>query len=226
MTERALLLLQAANQDLEIEDLANFSIAMRDGLLLSMRKSTFGSQIEALANCPNCKERMEIEFCIDDLLRFFNDSHERAEHAALNFNGYEVRFRLPNSNDLLAVEKECDVERAKATLLNRCVLSARIKHQDVPPDHLPKAVVNRIEEEMFKMDPNLEIEVELNCPACGNNGVSSFDILSFFWNELGALAQRLLFEVHTLASAYGWSEAKILAMSATRRNAYLEMITA
>jgi hypothetical protein len=30
-------------------------------------------------------------------------------------------------------------------------------------------------------------------------------------------------EVHELASAYGWQEASILAMSSNRRNAYLEM---
>jgi hypothetical protein len=31
-------------------------------------------------------------------------------------------------------------------------------------------------------------------------------------------------EVHTLASAYGWSEAQILALSATRRQRYIALV--
>ena len=41
-----------------------------------------------------------------------------------------------------------------------------------------------------------------------------------------AHARRLLLDVHQLASAYGWSEMEILSLSATRRNAYLEMVRA
>ena len=36
-------------------------------------------------------------------------------------------------------------------------------------------------------------------------------------------ATRLLGEVHTLARAYHWREAEILAMSSRRRQAYLEL---
>jgi hypothetical protein len=50
-----------------------------------------------------------------------------------------------------------------------------------------------------------------------------FDIVSFFWAEIGAWAQRLLREVHALASAYGWREADILALSAWRRRQYLDL---
>jgi hypothetical protein len=33
-------------------------------------------------------------------------------------------------------------------------------------------------------------------------------------------------DVHALASAYGWSEREILALSDTRRRLYLEMVSA
>jgi hypothetical protein len=41
-----------------------------------------------------------------------------------------------------------------------------------------------------------------------------------------ARARRLLIEVHSLASAYGWSETDILSMSEPRRALYLEMVQA
>ena len=44
--------------------------------------------------------------------------------------------------------------------------------------------------------------------------------------EVEALASRLLWEVHDLAAAYGWRESDILALSAARRAAYLQMVQA
>ncbi|HUD55174.1 MAG TPA: hypothetical protein VMR02_08095 [Terracidiphilus sp.] len=44
--------------------------------------------------------------------------------------------------------------------------------------------------------------------------------------QIEARARRLLYEVHTLAAAYGWSEREILSLSAPRRALYLEMVRA
>jgi hypothetical protein len=54
-------------------------------------------------------------------------------------------------------------------------------------------------------------------------GQTLFDIGRYLWEELRAQAVRLLHEVHTLARFYGWREADILALSAARRHAYLEL---
>ena len=64
----------------------------------------------------------------------------------------------------------------------------------------------------------------LNCPTCGNQWQLFFDIAAFLWLKIEMQARRLLREVHTLARAYGWREADILALSPWRRQAYLEMI--
>ena len=52
------------------------------------------------------------------------------------------------------------------------------------------------------------------------------DIGSFVWAEIESRARRLLWEVHTLASAYGWSEAETLSLSAARRASYMRMVQA
>jgi hypothetical protein len=46
------------------------------------------------------------------------------------------------------------------------------------------------------------------------------------WDEIDARARALLAEVHTLASAYGWSEGEILSLGAARRASYLAMVGA
>ena len=63
----------------------------------------------------------------------------------------------------------------------------------------------------------------IHCPKCGSRWHSTFDIVSYFWSELEVRAKRQLWEVHTLAAAYGWSEADILDMSPMRRQLYMEM---
>jgi hypothetical protein len=109
-------------------------------------------------------------------------------------------------------------------LMKRCLLSARSNGQETSIDQLPTEIIERVEHEMSKLDAQANIQVELECPSCRRGWTAPFDILAFFWGELDAWAQRLLVGVHKLASAYGWREADILAMSATRRNIYLNIV--
>jgi hypothetical protein len=77
---------------------------------------------------------------------------------------------------------------------------------------------------MAEADPQADVQLALSCPDCGHSWLAAFDIVSYFWSEVNSWAQRLLGEVHTLASFYGWSERDILAMSPVRRHIYLDMI--
>jgi hypothetical protein len=106
----------------------------------------------------------------------------------------------------------------------RCVFSAAHEGQPVENDRLPQSILERLELEMSRLDAQANIQVELECPSCRRGWTAAFDILAFFWSELDAWAQRLLVEVHQLASVYGWREADILAMSATRRSSYLNIV--
>ena len=78
---------------------------------------------------------------------------------------------------------------------------------------------------MVQADPLAEILLDFDCPACGASFQEGLELASFVWAELEARARRLLMDVHTLASAYGWGEAEILALSAARREFYLEMVS-
>jgi hypothetical protein len=81
-------------------------------------------------------------------------------------------------------------------------------------------------ERMAAADPLAEIVLNFQCPACEATCHESLDLPTFLWAELEALARRLVMDVHALASAYGWSEREILALSDTRRRLYLEMVSA
>ncbi|MGH8445497.1 MAG: hypothetical protein ACREVL_09520, partial [Solimonas sp.] len=49
------------------------------------------------------------------------------------------------------------------------------------------------------------------------------DIAEALWQELRSRAEKILLEVDALASAYGWSEEQVLALSPVRRAAYLQL---
>jgi hypothetical protein len=165
---------------------------------------------------------LEIGFAIEDIRVPVPDTV--AASASVVVDGYEVGFRLPNSRDLMIAGEGMDVETVRVALLQRCLLSARHQGEEVTRDRLPETVVEAVEEEMLKLDAQANVQVELQCPSCRREWTSAFDVLAFFWSELDAWAQRVLVEVHQLASAYGWSERDILAMNPVRRNLYLDLV--
>ena len=223
-TRQALTLLHAACRETALEQLAQLSIGQRDAMLLELRELTFGPLLTSLASCPGCGERLELEPLTSDL----NATAVPAPSGDLSLvlDRHEIRFRLPTSLDLLAISEEPESDSARASLLARCIYTARFDGCEVEPRSLPPTVVEAIGARMAEADPQADCRLELKCPACHNQWQSQFDIVSFFWAEINAWAARILNEVHTLASAYGWSEADILKMSVRRRRSYLNLVSA
>ncbi len=217
--QQALLLLAAACSDVSPEQLARMSIGQRDSLLLTLREWTFGSRLVSLASCPSCAERLELAFEVADIRTAATPS----EPLRLELEGYRLEFRLPNSLDLLVLAGQPDASTRRLSLLERCVLTAEHDANPCAPSALPTSVVTAVATAMAAADPQADVQLDLCCPACARQWQAPFDIVGFFWSEISAWAYRTLREVHALARAYGWREADILALSAWRRQCYLEM---
>jgi hypothetical protein len=125
---------------------------------------------------------------------------------------------------VLAAAAADDTAAARRVLLERCLLSARAGAEERSLGQLPPEFVAAMVDEMERADPQADVRLNLRCPRCGRGWQPQFDITSFFWEELNAWAYRVLREVHTLASAYGWREADVLALSPWRRQVYLELV--
>jgi hypothetical protein len=220
-TQRALTLLSVACPDIPMKELAELSIGQRDARLLSLREWAFGAQLVSVVDCPNCSDRLELNFNIVDI-RVVADTLPSST-LSLERDDYVVRFRLPNSNDVAAIAAQ-DHVTAQRQLLERCLLEIRYKQEPRPLEQLPSGILDSVIEQMALADPQAEVKISLACPACQHTWKSVFDIVSYFWDELNVWAVRLLREVHVLASAYGWHEADILAMHPYRRQLYLEMV--
>jgi hypothetical protein len=221
-SRRAVALLAAACPEVSGETVAAWSIGERDSRLLTLREWTFGSRLLSVANCSACGERLEWTVKASELHVAGKD--KPPAELSLEFDQYAVSFRLPNSKDLAGIAECDDASAARKFLLEGCVAAARLGDQEIKPEDLPTEVVNAIVEQMAEADPQGDVRIDLQCPACGHRWDSIFDIESFFWSEINAWAGRILGEVHILASAYGWRESDILNLSPQRRHFYLGLV--
>lgn len=231
--QRALGLLATACPQTPLEILAQLSIGQRDTCLLTLREWVFGTQLFSLATCPNCGDCLELTLNVGDLRGetlplIVEDSTLTSESFSPDIYSvmvadYEVQFRLPNSLDLAAIAYH-NLSTCQQQLLNRCILTICYQGESNPANQLPQIVQDAIVQRMAEVDPQGDMQVAMDCPVCRHQWQIIFDIVSFFWSEINAWASRILGEVHVLATAYGWREVDILAMSPYRRQLYLEMV--
>jgi len=214
--DRALTLLSACYAESR-EELERLTIGRRDARLMHVYERLFGPAIEAFAECPQCRERLEYSLSTRELA--VPATVATKTPLEMDVDGTYYRLRLPDSSDLRAVSQCGDEASARRTLLQKCMENENLQQ----PDQLPESTVNEIAARLAQADPNAEILIALSCCACRFNWQVILDIEKFLWVKIGAMARRLLREVHALARAYGWREHDILALSAVRRQAYLEM---
>lgn len=224
--ERLRPLLHAAAEQADPDEL---SLGERDRLLVALRERLFGTTLRARTSCPDCGEVLELALATSDLL----EVGSAPEEVVVRSGGLAVRCRPLRPADLADAAVTESAEAARMLLVSRAVLAIEEEFGDPtepaaasadPAEQLPAAVVAVVEAALAEADPLADVELPVQCEACGAQWTSPFDIVSYLWQEIDSWAQRLLADVHTLARAYGWSEQEVLALSPHRRRRYLELV--
>jgi hypothetical protein len=211
--DRGLLALSVAGT-LPDENVADWPVGRRNRVLFEMHCLCFGSSLLGWTACPECGEK--VEFDVDAQSLVPHDSPQAQETIAVG----DCWFRLPTSRDLAQCVNASDAHAAAISLAQRCRVSG------TEPTAWTEELLDNIGEEFIAVDPMAETRIALLCPQCSHQWEDSLDIAQFVWWEVESRARRLLWEVHMLASAYGWSERETIALSAERRALYLEMVQA
>lgn len=243
--DRALTCLAFAFPERSLSTLAQLTLGQRDALLLMLRERTFGPTMESVATCPHCHEQLEFalqarDICVMDLTAepmtslMVADQGNTAlastvqpEIHQCQLGDFLVHFRLPTSLDVAAVMTMGQPDIAQQALAQRCLVKVELDQTEFGAEEKAKAIASLTQQlgpHLAQADPQAEILLDLQCPACGHPWQMMFDIVAYLWAELSNRAKRLLIDVHQLARTYGWSEQDILAMSSTRRQYYLELI--
>ncbi|MFJ2669865.1 hypothetical protein [Streptomyces sp. NPDC087525] len=221
---RSLLLHRAARPGAGTDELLSMPVGAREADLFALRRALFGERMQVRVECASCGEAMEF-----DLDATVLGVRGRTADGPLRVaeDDWVVEFRLPTVADLAAAGSAPDAAEARRLLVARCAVSAVRGGETVPPERLaellPADLQRRLAETAAEADPAADVTLNVSCPECGGITPAELDITSYLWTELDTWARDLLLDVHLLASAYGWSEPEILALSPLRRRYYLEL---
>lgn len=193
-------------------DLENLSLGERERLILQARCLLFGSTMIGLVECPFCGEAIECEIPVRALLEV---PRSPVTPIPVKGVGFDLDVRMITAGD---IEAASAADNIREQLFKRCVLKG-----DWQEDKVDEAI--RVTGEcLADADPLAHISLDIECPKCSVRISPRFDPWRFLWDEIEVWGNRLLQQIHCLASAYGWTEDQILALSASRRARYLHLV--
>jgi hypothetical protein len=206
-------------------EVRSLSVGDREALLLHLCRRWSGERLECVVGCPRCGERLDVEVDVADLLLPPYDEAPARHEMAFAEAGEEwtVRFRLPTGGDQ---EAACRVGgspgAAVRLILERCLEGVWRGGERL--DWIPEPVAAAVPDAMAKLDPQAELLLRLDCAACEQPFRAALDMAGFLARTTAARRTELEHEVHVLALHYHWSEAEILALGASRRRRYLDLL--
>jgi len=177
-----------------------------------------GDRIGSTLHCGDCERPFDMDFSLAELV-----SHLGTESGT--DAGDRVRLpdgrscRLPTGEDEIAVA-DLAPEQAALALADRLLTGGTLS---APSDEDGLAALQR---HLAERAPGLDLDLEAACPECGAGQPVRFDIQSYLLTSLLQEQERLVYEVHRLARAYGWHLDEILGLPRRLRRRHVGLIEA
>jgi hypothetical protein len=207
--ERALGLSGFDREDALLADNAHERrLGERNMLLLRIRSELFGHSWSLISACPCCGEKSEFSVDVDTLTR------ELAETKA------SAGARAVLVDDVRAVSVLAESSAVQRELFKRCIPGFEDRNT------FEDGEVINLARQLEDANPAAVVSFTMACAGCGHYWPASIDVGDALWCEIERAAERSITEIGTLALNFGWSEAEIMALSATRRAAYLQVAEA
>lgn len=203
---------------------APMTLSERNAALLQLRARLFGSAQPLRCNCITCGVTTEFAIDCEALARELSTADADSEHM-LSVDGFHITFRVPSPSDVrTAAALAGDRDAFVGMLLERCVTACvRSDGEACPAGDLPVPVATALSQGMEALEQGAVVRFDLTCPECRAQWRSVMDCADVLWSEVQSRAERLLLDIDALARRYGWSEPEVLALTPTRRAAYLQL---
>ena len=204
------------------EELSGLHAGDRDRMLAEIYQRIYGQRVQSTVDCGQCGEAFDLDFSLSDLLQSLHSAELPEPVEQFDDGSYALadglRFRLPTAEDEYAVMGLAP-EDAESELLRRCI-------QAMPEDFDPEESAERVQAAMESVAPIVDLELDARCPECGNEQQVHFDLQNFLLSSLVTERGKLMTEIHSLASSYGWSLADILNLPRSQRRSLAGLIEA
>ena len=204
--DRALCILWAAGMTGPIAD---WPLIVRDRALLETRRQVLGDRLTLMTTCEECAAELEIETSVAALV----DALADPSGTKIVVGGAEIVIRPLTSADIAIFS---DASPEDLPDLTRARLVGEVE----------RSASSAVDAEIERCLQDAELRFSLHCPDCGAGRSEPLDVADVVWREIEITARRLLNDVADLASAFGWREPDVLALSAARRGAYLSLARA
>jgi hypothetical protein len=202
-------------------DVSRRPVGQVDAALLALRRRLLGDVLVVRAACERCDEVLEASLSVPALLSV--EPASRVECTETYDDGTTVTARAVTAEDVAAGAACADAAAAVDRVVERCV-RARRDGRDVAVRDCAPVVRADLERVLASLDPQGDVTLDVRCAACGRAWTPALDVGAVVWRELAACVEGLLFDVHRLASAYGWRHDDVLALPAPVRAVYLELV--
>ncbi len=185
--------------------------------VLAALAARFGMSLQWLTyDCEKCSEPFDFSVDLADLP--VTSARAGYPKSTIEIDGKAVDISVPTGGDQLAVAGIDDESAAARELFWRCV---SVRDSQTKRKKFPAKWVAKIEAAIEDMAPAMPFCVAADCPECNSANLVPINVTRW----LRQLAGGPLDDVHTIASAYGWSEMDILVLSRQRRKAYVARIS-
>jgi hypothetical protein len=193
-------------------------LGARNAALLGLRNTHFHGAWPMRSTCPGCGA--EAEFAVDSAELAANlTSAAPGERQQFDWRGLTITARAPTVDDLRTAAKAGHPRDIARALLALCIEGTDLADWD-------DDAVGELGDRLESLDPGATLQFDLTCPDCAHVWPALVDVADAVWREVRGFAERLLLEVDALARVYGWTEQQVLALSPTRRAAYLQLAEA
>lgn len=197
-----------------------WSLAKRLKYLLDIVQESLCSSLQFTHHCcaEECAEQLEFDLPLNEFSHLVVK-----EIITLNIEGQELQLRLPTGQDQ-QLWLRCP-KLPVTELIQSLVLSVDKK---IPGQNweLPESWVTQISAALEITDPLMTLRLDLLCPLCAFNDKVDLDLETQLVERLKLAQKTLLLDIHTIASAYHWSEEQIVTLSPQRRQFYIKQIRA
>lgn len=205
-------------QPVDEDVLASLCIGDRRYLAVQVARWIDGDQVWLRPRCRSCSALFDVGFRRSELP--VKAAGKGFPTPSIAWRGHRLSLRLPSGRDQAEVVGWPE-EPALAHLLRRCVVACDDEPVSAALEReLDASARSAIDSALDDASPDVATEMMTQCPECSAEQRVGLDV------TLGTATalDRLLQDVHRLASRYHWSETDILALSRDRRRRYLDLI--
>jgi len=171
------------------------------------------------------QKKIEVTIPIKDLIDY-QDSANNKEHCEFHLDNENFFIRKPTGRDQIQWQNMSflDENSALKDIVKRLLISKDKNNSDILGRVLKKENIDIINKKMKDFDPLIDFEIEITCPYCNEENSYIIDLEGHSLDKMHQSQQKLLGNIHHIASKYHWSENQILSLPLWRREEYISLI--